>query len=52
MSLNVTERKQLTEQWVKACKETKQTLMVQVGGAPLPDVLELVKYSNRNGIFL
>lgn len=47
MSLNVTERKQLTEQWVKACKETKQTLMVQVGGAPLPDVLELAAHADK-----
>ncbi|GLV44665.1 hypothetical protein CBL_20576 [Carabus blaptoides fortunei] len=47
MSLNVTERKQLTEEWMKVCKETKQTLMVQVGGAPLPDVLELAAHAEK-----
>lgn len=43
MSMNVNERKQTTEEWVKAVKITKQHLMVQIGGAPLPDVLELVR---------
>ena len=42
MSMNVAERKKVTEEWVKAVKKTNQHLMVQIGGAPLPDVLELV----------
>ncbi|XP_024881133.1 N-acetylneuraminate lyase-like [Temnothorax curvispinosus] len=42
MSISVAERKLVTEAWVKAVKETKQHLMIQVGGAPLPDVIELV----------
>ena len=40
--MSVAERKLVTEAWVKAVKETKQHLMIQVGGAPLPDVIELV----------
>lgn len=40
--MSVKERKAVTEEWVKAVKTTNQHLMVQVGGAPLPDVLELV----------
>lgn len=44
MSMSVKERKLVAEAWVKAVKITKQHLMVQVGGAPLPDVLELVLY--------
>ena len=40
--MTVTERKKVTEEWVKAVKKTDQHLMVQIGGAPLPDVLELV----------
>lgn len=42
MSMSVAERKLVTEAWVKAAKETKQHVMIQVGGAPLPDVIELV----------
>lgn len=41
-ALSVPERKALTEEWVKAIKSTKLHLMVLIGGAPLPDVLELV----------
>ena len=41
-STTVEERKAIIEEWVKAVKLTKQHLMVQVGGAPLPQVLELV----------
>lgn len=40
--MSVNERKLVTEAWVQVVKETKQHLMVQVGGAPLPDVIELV----------
>lgn len=42
MSMNVDERKAVTEAWLKAAKTTKQHVMVQVGGTNLPDVLELV----------
>ncbi|XP_071558048.1 N-acetylneuraminate lyase-like [Temnothorax nylanderi] len=46
MSVSVAERKLVTEAWVKAVKETKQHLMIQVGGAPLPDVIELAKHAS------
>ncbi|XP_011881215.1 PREDICTED: N-acetylneuraminate lyase-like isoform X2 [Vollenhovia emeryi] len=46
-SMSIAERKLVTEAWVKATKETKQHLMVQVGGAPLPDVIELVKHASK-----
>ncbi|XP_071628586.1 LOW QUALITY PROTEIN: N-acetylneuraminate lyase-like [Temnothorax longispinosus] len=46
MSISVAERKLVTEVWVKAVKETKQHLMIQVGGAPLPDVIELAKHAS------
>ncbi|XP_066603956.1 N-acetylneuraminate lyase-like [Prorops nasuta] len=42
-SLSLQERKSITEAWVDAVKTTKQYLMVQIGGCPLPDVLELAK---------
>lgn len=42
MSMSVVERKLVTEAWVKATKNTKQHLMIQIGGAPFPDVIELV----------
>ncbi|RZC40913.1 DHDPS domain containing protein [Asbolus verrucosus] len=50
MSMNVEERKRVTEEWVKAVKKTNQHLMVQIGGAPLPDVLELAKHAESVGV--
>ncbi|XP_051171670.1 N-acetylneuraminate lyase-like [Leptopilina boulardi] len=44
-SLSLTERKLISEEWAKAVKKTKQHLMIQIGGAPLPDVLELAKHA-------
>lgn len=44
MSMSVSERKQVAEAWANAVKTTKQHLMIQVGGAPLPDVIELVRH--------
>lgn len=45
--MSIAERKLVTEAWVKAVKVTKQHLMIQIGGAPLPDIIELVsKISN------
>ena len=41
-SLTIEERKKVTEIWAGAVKETKQHLMIQVGGASLKDVKELV----------
>lgn len=42
MSLSVPERKLVTKAWTKVCKELNIALMVQIGGAPYPDVIELV----------
>ncbi|CAH1105599.1 unnamed protein product [Psylliodes chrysocephalus] len=50
MSMTVAERKSVVEEWVKAVKTTKQHLMVQVGGCPLPDVLELAKHAEKVGV--
>ncbi|XP_033216646.1 N-acetylneuraminate lyase-like isoform X2 [Belonocnema kinseyi] len=44
-ALSVPERKALTEEWMKAIKSTKLHLMVHIGGAPLPDVLELASHA-------
>ncbi|XP_022913066.2 N-acetylneuraminate lyase-like [Onthophagus taurus] len=49
MSLNVTQRKVLAEKWMEVSKETKQHIMIQIGGAPLPDVLELAKHAEKIG---
>ncbi|CAH1173994.1 unnamed protein product [Phaedon cochleariae] len=50
MSMNVQERKSALEEWSKAVKTTKQHLMVQVGGCPLPDVIELAKHAESIGV--
>jgi dihydrodipicolinate synthase/N-acetylneuraminate lyase len=45
MSMTVDERKATTEAWAAAVKETNQIIMVQVGGACLKDVQEMVNYT-------
>lgn len=42
MSLTIHERMKLTEEWLKYGQAANMTVMVQVGGAPLKDVQELV----------
>ena len=41
-SLSTAERKKVAEAWAAVVKKTKQHLMVQIGGAALNDVKELV----------
>lgn len=36
--------------WADAVKNTSQHLMVQVGGAPFPDVVELARYADDLGV--
>ncbi|KAL0126096.1 hypothetical protein PUN28_004902 [Cardiocondyla obscurior] len=50
MSMSVGERKLVTEAWVKAVKKTKQHLMIQIGGAALPDVIELAKHASSQHV--
>lgn len=49
MSMTVDERKAVTEAWATAVKETKQVLMVHVGGACLKDVQEMAAHAERLG---
>ncbi|XP_058792412.1 N-acetylneuraminate lyase-like isoform X2 [Phymastichus coffea] len=49
-SLSLDERKNVAETWVTAVKETKQHLMVQVGGAALKDVKELAAHAEKIGV--
>ncbi|KAK1135260.1 hypothetical protein K0M31_008031 [Melipona bicolor] len=44
-SMSTSERKLVAEAWASAVRTTKQHLMIQVGGASLPDVLELAKHA-------
>lgn len=48
-ALSVTERKTSAEAWASAVKQTKQHLQIQVGGCPLPDVLELARHAEKIG---
>ncbi|XP_055382052.1 N-acetylneuraminate lyase A-like [Condylostylus longicornis] len=43
--MSVKERKLVTEAWKKCCQKLGLTLMVQIGGAPLPDVIDLAKHA-------
>lgn len=47
--LAIQERKSIAEAWASAVKETKQHLQVQVGGCPLPHVLELARHAEQLG---
>lgn len=49
MSLAVSDRKKLVDEWVKVAKSTGLHVQVQVGGAPLADVLDLASYCQRAG---
>uniref|UniRef100_A0ABD2VW42 N-acetylneuraminate lyase n=1 Tax=Trichogramma kaykai TaxID=54128 RepID=A0ABD2VW42_9HYME len=48
--LTIEERKKITEAWAAAVKETKQHLMIQVGGAALKDVKELAAHAESLGV--
>lgn len=50
MSMTVAERKAVTEEWAKVVKTTKQHLMIQVSGCPLPDAIELAKHAEAIGV--
>ncbi|XP_026333343.1 N-acetylneuraminate lyase-like [Hyposmocoma kahamanoa] len=50
MSLSVNERKKIVDEWVRAAKTTRLHVMVQVGGAPLPDVVTLASYCQSAGV--
>lgn len=51
MSLTPAERMKVTEEWVRACEQTKQHLMVQVGGAPLKEVQDMVYWNDDIGVW-
>lgn len=44
MSMSVVERKKTAEHWQAACRKYDLNLMLQIGGAPIADVLDLVRY--------
>lgn len=48
--MTVSERKSVIKAWVEAVKTTKQHLMVQVAGCPLPDALDLAKFAESVGV--
>ncbi|XP_047033969.1 N-acetylneuraminate lyase A-like [Helicoverpa zea] len=47
MSLSVHERKSLFEAWIAAARPFGTKVIAQVGGAPLPDVLELATHAEN-----
>lgn len=49
MVMNVKERKLATEVWAQLCKQNKLHFMVQVGGAPLPDVINMTEHAVKVG---
>uniref|UniRef100_A0A182JMC6 N-acetylneuraminate lyase n=1 Tax=Anopheles atroparvus TaxID=41427 RepID=A0A182JMC6_ANOAO len=49
MLLSTSERMLVTEAWRKSCKDYEITMMVQIGGAPFPDVVQLAEHAERIG---
>lgn len=43
MTMSVKERKEIAEAWSDSAKRNSQHLVIQVGGAPIADVKELVR---------
>lgn len=50
MLMTVEERKKVTEAWSAACAKYELVLMVQIGGAPYPDVVDLAKHAEGLGV--
>ncbi|KAL9701905.1 hypothetical protein quinque_005346 [Culex quinquefasciatus] len=50
MLQTVLERKQVAEAWSAACSKHGLVLMVQIGGAPFPDVVELARHAEGLGV--
>ncbi|XP_044744511.1 N-acetylneuraminate lyase [Coccinella septempunctata] len=50
MSLTLQERKSLTEEWIQQCDKNGQFLMVQIGGVPLKEVIELANHCEVNKV--
>ncbi|XP_047985405.1 N-acetylneuraminate lyase-like [Leguminivora glycinivorella] len=50
MTLNLADRKKSIDLWLAAMKPAGIHVMVQVGGAPIPDVQELAKYCQSIGV--
>ncbi|KOB71521.1 putative N-acetyl neuraminate lyase [Operophtera brumata] len=50
MSLAVADRKKVVDAWVVAGRTTRLHIQVQVGGAPLADVLDLAQYCQAAGV--
>lgn len=50
MLLNTSERMLVTEAWQRACSTHGVTMMVQIGGAPFPDVVQLAKHASHIGV--
>lgn len=50
MSMNVFERKKTAEHWQAACRKYDLNLMLQIGGASIADVMDLVRYGLKNGL--
>lgn len=48
--LSLAERKLVTEKWWQAATKHDLTLMVQIGGAPLPDVIEMAIHAESLGV--
>ena len=42
MTMSVKERQEIAEAWSESAKRNDQHMIIQVGGAPLPDVKNLV----------
>ncbi|KAJ3636821.1 hypothetical protein MTP99_000330 [Tenebrio molitor] len=50
MSLTIRERINVTDAWTDVCEKHNLFLMVQIGGAPLKDVIELAKHANTRDV--
>lgn len=50
MSLNVIERKKVTQKFFDACKHFDVVMMVQISGCPFADVIELARHAEEIGV--
>lgn len=51
MSMSVVERKKTAEHWQTACRKYDLNLMLQIGGASIADVLDLVRLPKQKKLY-
>lgn len=50
MTLRISERKQLAEEWFKITRKYQLTMLLQIGGAAVADIYDLAEHAEKIGV--